>query len=394
MNNVFASLMGSFTNVLDSFATQLSTSLSQTLKLQFVFPGIVSILIIIWAIKKFKEGNALEIKTIISVCLFLAYVAFSAWALNKPKDFMGYFNDYMKLPSEILSDGITKGIQATGKLTEIQGDSGIDSLVNAEFNIIDYMSKIVWANFSIWKIDSTIIQVILGTIAMLIQLIYIVLICIIIVMTTIQYYMWSALAIFFVGLMFLPQTKGMVVAYVKLLISLTLYKPLVLAMSAINLASVNALIKSLPTTLEMNEKIYTLTIDGAKNTINIIGIFALICVVGILFITLTSQIPKIIDSILGTQSDISGVGNVSNMASKGTQAIGSMLGGAVAGSAMGLMKQAFSQGGGGLKGAGNALLAGLTGGSSVAVAPLAKKAGSLISKGISFGNSKIKGGKK
>ncbi|PAF42183.1 type IV secretion system protein [Helicobacter sp. 11S03491-1] len=392
MNDIYANLMGSFTNVLGNFGNSLAQSISETLKLQFIFPAMISVLIWIWAIKKIKDRDMFEIKAIVNLCIFLAYIAFSGWALNDPTKFMEYFNNFIKLPSEVLSDGITKAIAKTGTLTQIEEKTGIDTIITQNFQLISSISKTIWKDFSIFKIGGTIFQILLGTIAILIQLIYLCILCIIIIMTTIQYYVWSSMAIFFIGLMLFPQTRGILGAYLKLLISLTLYQPALLLMASLNTGAMNALIKITPTTVEIkNNSIFNINV---LDTYEIIGIFFLMCVVGVISILLLQFISKIIDSLMGTQSDISGAGNITNMATKGTAAVASMLGGAAAGSALGLMKQAYSQGGGGMKGLANAALAGLTGGGSVAAAPLAKKAKSLIQKGISFGASKLGGGKK
>ncbi|PAF53027.1 hypothetical protein BKH42_08205 [Helicobacter sp. 13S00482-2] len=381
-NDIYSQLMGIFTGIFGSFGNTIGNAIIETFKLQFVFTTLGIILIWIWGAKRLKEKDLFEFKNIISLIFFLLYLGFANWVMEQPKDFMETFDLAIKFPSDTLEKSIISAIKTTGKIDGINDKDGIPAMINQTYNMLIQMAKQIFSNFNIFKLQKFILTLLLGIIVTLIEMIYIAILCLMIIITTTQYEIWKSIAIFFLPLMFFSQTRGMVGGYIKILISLTLYKPAILLMAAINFATTQAIMKLMPTSNE------------AQNGIMEVNLF-IMALVGVFSIYLLKCIPKIIDGVIGTQSDMLGQGNISAMASKGAGAITSTIAGAGAGSAMGIMKKAYSQGGGGLKGSASAAVAGLTGGASVGIAPIAKKTSNAISKGISFGASKLsKGGKK
>lgn len=376
---IYENLMGIFQETIKKFNNVISKQITEQFELQSILSTLIILLIWIWAIKKIREGDMFELKNIVSLILFLTYLGFVNWVFMNQTgatDFMNYFDSFINFPSELLNQIIIAGVKATGN-SEITSETGIPTMIEQIYNFTFDTAKQTFESFTWWKINVMLLIDILLIIAIVIvEFFFIIVICLIIISSTIQISLWEVMAIFFIPLMFFPQTRAMVGAYIKILISLTLYQPFLLLIGAFYVSILNS-------TKEM-------MLD--KTLIE--GHLVLIIIMGIICIFLIKAAQSIIDGIMGTQSGFLGVSSITNMASKGASALASMAGGAATGSVMGMMKQAFSQGGGGGKGLGLAALSALTGGASAGVAPAAKSIAKGIAKGVSFGASKLgKGGK-
>lgn len=372
----YEKLMGLFTDVTSQFVSKVGVQIVSQYHTQAILNVLMVLLIYIWGIKRIREKDLFEHKNLISLILFFCYVGFVNWVFQTGAiDFMDYFKTFINFPADLLNKIIISGVKAIGN-TDIVTQDGISTMIQQIYNFtIDTAHNTF--KFSLWNLSiKIIIDLFLFLVMVLVELLFIILTCLIIISTNIQESLWEALAIFFIPLMFFSQTRGMVGAYIKILISLTLYKPFILLIGAFYVSIINAESKM------MTDKII---IEGDLIMIIIMGIIAII---------LIKSIQSIIDGIMGTQSSFTGTSNMTNMASKGATALSSMAGGAGLGGVMGMMKQAYSQGGGGAKGLGTATMSALTGGANMAIPSAMKSITKGIAKGVSFGASKLgKGGK-
>lgn len=374
----YEKLMGLFTSITDQFAGKIGVQIVSEFHTLGILNILITLLIWIWAIKRIRENDMFENKNIISLVLFFSYLGFVNWVFLSQtgiSDFTSYFDTFINFPSEILNQVIVAGIKGIGN-NQIATQDGISTIIEQIYNFtLDTASQTF--KFSLWNLTTKILlDLLLFVLMIVVEIIFIIIICLIIIATTIQQKLWEALAIFFVPLMFFPQTRSMVGAYIRILISLTLYKPFLLLIGTFYVAIIEAEGKM------MVDKVF------------IEGDLMMIVIMGIVCILLIKSIQMIIDSIMGTQSGFTGIGNITNMASKGANALSSMAGGAVAGGVLGSIKKAYSQGGGGIKGAGMAAMSALTGGVSTGATPVMKSVAKGIAKGVSFGASKLgKGGK-
>lgn len=371
--------MGLFTSITNQFAGKIGVQIVNEFHTLGILNTLITILIWIWVIKRIRENDMLEHKNIISLVLFFSYLGFVNWVFLSQtgiNDFTTYFHTFINFPAETLNQVIVAGIKGIGN-NQIATQDGISTIIEQIYNFTLDTAKQTF-KFSLWNLTTKVIfDILLFLLMIIVELGFIVIMCLIIISTTIQQELWEALAIFFIPLMFFPQTRAMVGAYIKILISLSLYKPFLLLIGAFYVSIVEAEGKM------MVDKVF------------IEADLVMIIIMGIVCIFLIKSVQLIIDSIMGTQSGFTGIGNISNMASKGGSALASMAGGATAGGLAGSIKQAYSQGGGGIKGAGIAAMSALTGGASTAVDPTMKSVTKGIAKGMSFGASKLgKGSKK
>ncbi|MDO7253083.1 type IV secretion system protein [Helicobacter cappadocius] len=370
-------LMGLFTEITDQFAGKIGVQIVNELHMLGILNILMVLLIWIWAIKRIREKDMFEHKNIISLILFVCYIGFVNWVLSPTgsNDFSTYFDGFINFPADTLNQVIIAGIKNI-RNSNISTQDGISTIIQQIFNLtLDTAKQTV--KISLWNLSIKIIfDLVLFFFMIIVELTFIIIMCLVIISTTIQLKLWEALAIFFIPLMFFPQTRGMLGAYIRILISLTLYKPFLLLIGAFYVAIIEAERKM------MIDKVF------------IEGDLMMMIIMGAICIVLIKSIQSIIDGILQTQSGFSGVSNITNMASKGASALGSMAGGAMAGGIVGMMKQAYSKSGGGAKGLGMAALSALSGGASTAVPQAMKSVAKGIAKGVSFGASKLsKGGK-
>lgn len=374
----YEKLMGLFTSITDQFAGKIGVQIVNEFHTLGILNTLITLLIWIWTIKRIRENDMFEQKNIISLILFFSYLGFVNWVFLSQtgvNDFTAYFNTFINFPAETLNQVIITGIKGIGN-NQISTQDGISTIIEQIYNFTLDTARETF-KFSLFNLTTKIVfDIFLFLLMIIVELGFIIIICLVIIATTIQQKLWEALAIFFIPLMFFPQTRGMVGAYIKILISLTLYKPFLLLIGAFYVAIIEA---------EGKMMIDKVLIEGD---------LIMIIIMGIICILLIKSIQLIIDSIMGTQSGFTGIGNITNMSSKGSGALASMTGGGMAGGVVGMMRKAYSQGGGGAKGMASAALSALTGGASTAVPLSTKSVAKGIAKGVSFGASKLsKGGK-
>ncbi len=101
--NFFDTLMGMFVEPSQKVAKSLAEHASSFFHAQLILNTIISILFMVWAYKRVKEGDMFEFKTAMGVVVFIAFVGFINWGIKNPNDFNTYFINTIFYPSEKLA---------------------------------------------------------------------------------------------------------------------------------------------------------------------------------------------------------------------------------------------------------------------------------------------------
>ncbi|WP_187927588.1 type IV secretion system protein [Helicobacter pylori] len=416
--NFFDTLMGMFVEPSQKVAKSLAEHMGSFFHAQLILNTIITILFMIWAYKRVKEGDMFEFKTAMGVVVFIVFVGFINWGIRNPNDFNTYFINTIFYPAEklaiLIAQSLNDGLEIPTNANASPSETfNIGNLVSSAYAMIVNLWDNAFDGISMFNWLTMIPKIIMFFLVILGELFFLGLLLIIVLLVTAEIFMWSALGLIVLPLGLIPQTKGMLFSYLKKLISLTLYKPLMMLVAFFNygiIYKVNALI---PTKHEVTQGFYGNAdkmanegkiIDAFGNALkgdwnsyiahsSIVGSLTIIVLGSVICFFLVKRVPDFINNIFGTSG---GVGAVIEMMQK----IGMTIGGAVVGGSMVMVanqaKQAYQSAGGGLAGlqaGAKALgLAGLSGGAN-AVNARSAKAGvrhfvASVKSGFGFDNDK------
>ncbi|MFP6061160.1 type IV secretion system protein [Helicobacter pylori] len=369
--NFFDILMGMFVEPSQKVAKSLAEHVGSFFHAQLILNTIITILFMIWAYKRVKEGDMFEFKTAMGVVVFIVFVGFINWGIRNPNDFNTYFINTIFYPAEklaiLIAQSLNDGLDPTNANASPSETFNIGNLVSSAYAMIVNLWDNAFDGISMFNWLTMIPKIIMFFLVILGELLFLGLLLIIVLLVTAEIFMWSALGLIVLPLGLIPQAKGMLFSYLKKLISLTLYKPCMMLVAFFNygiIYKVNALI---PTKHEVTQGFYGNAdkmanegkiIDAFGNVLkgdwnsyiahsSIVGFLTIIVLGSVICFFLVKRVPDFINNIFGTSG---GVGAVTEMMQK----IGMTIGGAVVGGSMVMvanqMKQAYQNAGGGLAG--------------------------------------------
>ncbi|WRA13756.1 P-type conjugative transfer protein TrbL [Helicobacter pylori] len=370
--NFFDIIMGMFVEPAQKIAKSLAEHASNFFHAQLILNMIISILFMIWAYRRIKEGDMFQFKTAMGVVVFVVFVGFINWGIKNPNDFNTYFINTIFYPAEKLAILITQSlndgleIPTNANLSPSEMFS-IGNLASSAYAMIVNLWDNAFNGVTMFNWLTMIPKLIMFFLVILGELLFLGLLLIVVLLVTAEIFMWSALGLIVLPLGLIPQTKGMLFSYLKKLISLTFYKPCMMLVAFLNygvIYKVNALI---PTKTEIAQGFYGNAdkmekeghiIDAFGNVLkgdwnsylahsSIVGSLTIIVLGSVICFFLIKRVPDFINNIFGTSG---GVGAVTEMMQK----IGMTIGGAVVGGSMVMVanqaKQAYQSAGGGLAG--------------------------------------------
>ncbi|EJB64774.1 type IV secretion system TrbL domain protein [Helicobacter pylori Hp H-44] len=101
--NFFDTIMGMFVEPSQKVAKSLAEHVGSFFHAQLILNTIITILFMIWAYKRVKEGDMFEFKTAMGVVVFIVFVGFINWGIRNPNDFNTYFINTIFYPAEKLA---------------------------------------------------------------------------------------------------------------------------------------------------------------------------------------------------------------------------------------------------------------------------------------------------
>ncbi len=360
--NFFDTLMGMFVEPSQKVAKSLAEHVGSFFHTQLILNTIITILFMIWAYKRVKEGDMFEFKTAMGVVVFIAFVGVLNWAMDNPTTYMNMLKDTIFYPSNKLTEIITNSMSS---LQIGNNNLTLGSLIDKSYYSIIQLYREVFSDLG-WKTFFTMFpMLIIFLLLVLAQILLIGLILIIVLITLVETLTWLSLGFAVLPLALFPQTKGMLFSYLKKLISLTFYQPCIMVVAFLNFSMIESITLKIPTKAEIINGFYNkghiidqMIENGSSQAINnfqnamgaytsVLGFFIILILGSVVCFFLIKRVPDFINNIFGTSG---GVGAVTEMMQK----IGMTIGGAVVGGSMVMvanqMKQAYQNAGGGLAG--------------------------------------------
>ncbi len=360
--NFFDVILGMFVEPAQKVAEILAKHASSFFHAQLILNTIISILFMIWAYRRVKEGDIFQFKTAMGVVVFIVFMGVLNWAMDNPTTYMNMLKDTIFYPSNKLTEIITNSMFS---LQIGNNNLTLGSLIDKSYYSIIQLYREVFSDLG-WKTFFTMFpMLIIFLLLVLAQILLIGLILIIVLITLVETLTWLSLGFAVLPLALFPQTKGMLFSYLKKLISLTFYQPCIMVVAFLNFSMIESITLKIPTKAEIINGFYNkghiidqMIENGSSQAINnfqnamgaytsVLGFFIILILGSVVCFFLIKRVPDFINNIFGTSG---GVGAVTEMMQK----IGMTIGGAVVGGSMVMvanqMKQAYQNAGGGLAG--------------------------------------------
>ncbi len=292
------------------------------------------LLILLYSFKRYQNNDLFEIKTFLMLFVFVGYLSLYHYAFKSDGSssgdgrssfaFQNHVTEIFDAPANLLNAGISNVVKEH-QTKEYKNVDARHSITNANisFHVRQILSSLnkLYENFTInnglslkTPIAAVLLLVILGLELFLLFKVF----CYVF-MTYLEKTIYLSLVIFMLPLGFFQQTRGFLVSYVKKIISLTFYMPLLLLLVLFNSFALQ----------------YAIKVGGSNE---IVAKFGIIVVIGI-SLTFIQKVPEMINAIFGTQGGLtdakSFVYQVVQIASAGA--------GAVAGSLKSVGRSAFGR---------------------------------------------------
>ncbi|WP_176485350.1 type IV secretion system protein, partial [Helicobacter suis] len=313
--NFFDVILGMFVEPAQKVAEILAKHASSFFHAQLILNTIISILFMIWAYKRVKEGDMFEFKTAMGVVVFIAFVGFINWAMDNPTTYMNMLKDTIFYPSNKLTEIITNSMSSL----QIVGNNNLTlgSLIDKSYYSIIQLYREVFSDLG-WKTFFTMFpMLIIFLLLVLAQILLIGLILIIVLITLVETLTWLSLGFAVLPLALFPQTKGMLFSYLKKLISLTFYQPCIMVVAFLNFSMIESITLKIPTKAEIINGFYNkghiidqMIENGSSQAINnfqnamgaytsVLGFFIILILGSVVCFFLIKRVPDFINNIFG-----------------------------------------------------------------------------------------------
>ncbi|WP_163556624.1 type IV secretion system protein [Helicobacter suis] len=400
VGSFFAKAMHYFQGPADNVANNLATQMTEFFRVQLSLNIILSILFMVWAYRRVKEGDIFQFKILMGVGVFVVFVGIINWVISEPTTYMREVKNIIYIPANALTEIIIKSIQANfTELKTIKGgeDNSIAHLIDKSYYAITLFYSTAFKELGFTIFFQMLPQLVLFFLLVLAQILFIALVLIIVLMVFVETRIWLALGIVVLPLALFPQTKGMLFSYIKKLLSLTFYQPCLMLVAFFNFQIIEDIIIKIPAQDEIKQGFFG---EVSKNLpklsksaeslagmgfFDLLGHLLVLILASLMCFYLVKRIPDFINNIFGTSG---GVGAITEMMQK----IGMTAGGVIVGGSMVMaankMSQAYQSAGGGLAGLRAGLGALGTMGATGGLSALTDK--EALSSGVKFGVQSIK----
>ncbi|WP_240451771.1 hypothetical protein [Helicobacter sp. L8] len=86
--------------------------MTEFFRVQMSLNVILSILFMVWAYRRVKEGDFFQFKTLMGVGVFVVFVGIINWAISEPATYMREIKNIIYIPAEALTEMIDKSMRA------------------------------------------------------------------------------------------------------------------------------------------------------------------------------------------------------------------------------------------------------------------------------------------
>ncbi|GAA9702484.1 hypothetical protein VN0009_08200 [Helicobacter pylori] len=299
------------------------------------------LLILLYSFKRYQNNDLFEIKTFLMLFVFVGYLSLYHYAFKSDGSssgdgrssfaFQNHVTEIFDTPANLLNAGISNVVKEyqTNSAKEYKKIDARHSITNANISfhvrqILISLNKLLnklYEDFTInnWLSPKALIAAVLLLVILGLELFLLFKVFCYVFLTYLEKIIYLSFVIFMLPLGFFQQTRGFLVSYVKKIISLTFYMPLLLLLVLFNSFALK----------------YAIKVGGSNE---IVAKFGIIVVIGI-SLTFIQKVPEMINAIFGTQG---GLTDAKSFIYQGLQ-IASAGTGAVAGSLKSVGRSAFGR---------------------------------------------------
>ncbi len=299
--------------------------------------NVVQPFIFLYSFKHYQNNDLFEIKTFLMLFVFVGYLSLYHYAFKSDGSssgdgrssfaFQNHVTEIFDAPANLLNAGISNVVKEyqTNSAREYNKIDARHSITNANISfhvrqILISLNKL-YEDFTINNglSPKTLIAAVLLLAILGLELFLLFKVFCYVFMTYLEKIIYLSLVIFMLPLGFFQQTRGFLVSYVKKIISLTFYMPLLLLLVLFNSFALQ----------------YAIKVGGSNE---IVAKFGIIVVIGI-SLTFIQKVPEMINAIFGTQG---GLTDAKSFVYQGVQ-IASAGARAIAGSLKSVGRSAFGR---------------------------------------------------
>ncbi|WP_120937737.1 type IV secretion system protein [Helicobacter pylori] len=294
------------------------------------------LLILLYSFKRYQNNDLFEIKTFLMLFVFVGYLSLYHYAFKSDGSssgngrssfaFQNHVTEIFDAPANLLNARISNVVKEyqTNSAREYKKIDARHSITNANISfhvrqILISLNKLEDFTINNGLSPKTPIAVVLLLVILGLELFLLFKVFCYVFMTYLEKIIYLSLVIFMLPLGFFQQTRGFLVSYVKKIISLTFYMPLLLLLVLFNSFALQ----------------YAIKVGGSNE---IVAKFGIIVVIGI-SLTFIQKVPEMVNAIFGTQG---GLTDAKSFIYQGLQ-IASARAGAVAGSLKSVGRSAFGR---------------------------------------------------
>ncbi|WP_240454413.1 type IV secretion system protein [Helicobacter pylori] len=291
------------------------------------------LLILLYSFKRYQNNDLFEIKTFLMLFVFVGYLSLYHYAFKSDGSssgnahssfaFQNHVTEIFDAPANLLNAGISNVIKeyqtnSAGEYKKIDVRHSITN-TNISFHVRQILSSLnkLYEDFTINNglSPKTLIAAVLLLVILGLELFLLFKVFCYVFMTYLEKIIYLSLVIFMLPLGFFQQTRGFLVSYVKKIISLTFYMPLLLLLVLFNSFALQ----------------YAIKVGGSNE---IVVKFGIIVVIGI-SLTFIQKVPEMINAIFGTQGGSVDLANFLKAGSQSFLSFASNVGSAVSGGVKG-----------------------------------------------------------
>ncbi len=293
-DGLYGEILGFFISFSNKILERIGEPLANVVQPFGMVLGVL--LIFLYSFKRYQNNDLFEIKTFLMLFVFVGYLSLCHYAFKSDGSssgngrssfaFQNHVTEIFDAPANLLNAGISNVIKEyqTNSAGEYKKIDARHSIINANisFHVRQILSNLnkLYEGFTINNvIAAVLLLVILGLELFLLFKVF----CYVF-MTYLEKIIYLSLVIFMLPLGFFQQTRGFLVSYVKKIISLTFYMPLLLLLVLFNSFALQ----------------YAIKVGGSNE---IVAKFGIIVVIGI-SLTFIQKIPEMINAIFGTQGGL------------------------------------------------------------------------------------------
>ncbi len=335
-DGLYSEILGFFISFSDKILKGMGEPLANVVQPFGMVLG--ALLILLYSFKRYQNNDLFEIKTFLTLFVFVGYLSLYHYAFKSDGSsssngrssfaFQNHVTEIFDTPANLLNAGISNVIKEYQTNSAGEHKDNMDtrhSITNANISshvrqILSNLNKL-YENFTInnWLSLKTLIAAVLLLVVLGLELFLLFKVFCYVFMTYLEKIIYLSLVIFMLPLGFFQQTRGFLVSYVKKIISLTFYMPLLLLLVLFNSFALK----------------YAIKVGGSNE---IVAKFGIIVVIGI-SLTFIQKIPEMINAIFGTQG---GLTDAKSFIYQGVQ-MASAGAGAIAGSLKSVGRSAFGR---------------------------------------------------